>query len=177
MSEKRANATKKGGRAKAADQSVLGSLPSTRPTRLARRRDGEAPAATGGATATVAPPRAAAARAKPAAKPRPAAAKPQPAAAKPQPAAAKPRPAAAKPRPAATRSGPEAVSASSPSLTPPRQGRAVPPPPQEPERRSGPPTGIDLVTTAVQAAGEVAQIGLTVGGQILKRAVGRVPRR
>jgi hypothetical protein len=32
------------------------------------------------------------------------------------------------------------------------------------------------VTTAVQAAGELAQIGLTVGGQILKRAARRLPR-
>jgi hypothetical protein len=33
------------------------------------------------------------------------------------------------------------------------------------------------VTTAVQAAGELAQIGLTMSGQMLKRAVGRLPRR
>jgi hypothetical protein len=32
------------------------------------------------------------------------------------------------------------------------------------------------VTTAVQAAGELAQIGITVGGQLLKRAAGRLPR-
>jgi hypothetical protein len=32
------------------------------------------------------------------------------------------------------------------------------------------------VTTVVQAAGELAQIGLTVGGQVLKRAVSRLPR-
>ncbi|HEX5622575.1 MAG TPA: hypothetical protein VFX51_29385 [Solirubrobacteraceae bacterium] len=34
----------------------------------------------------------------------------------------------------------------------------------------------DLVSTAVQAAGEIAQLGLTVGGQFLKRAAGRIPR-
>jgi hypothetical protein len=33
-----------------------------------------------------------------------------------------------------------------------------------------------LVTTAVQAAGELAQLGVAVGGQILKRAAGRIPR-
>jgi hypothetical protein len=32
------------------------------------------------------------------------------------------------------------------------------------------------VTTAIQAAGELAQIGLTAGGQALKRAVDRIPR-
>jgi hypothetical protein len=32
------------------------------------------------------------------------------------------------------------------------------------------------VTTAVQAAGELAQIGLTVGRQVLKRATNRIPR-
>jgi chemotaxis protein histidine kinase CheA len=42
-------------------------------------------------------------------------------------------------------------------------------PPQEPSR-----TGADLVTTAVQAAGELAQVGLTLGGQIVKRAVERI---
>jgi len=35
----------------------------------------------------------------------------------------------------------------------------------------------DIVTTAVQAAGELAQIGVTFGGQLLKRAAGRIPRR
>jgi hypothetical protein len=149
MSDKTAKSAKKAGRPKAAEKSVMGNLPSTRPSRLARRREDTGPA-------------------RPAAKAKPATAR----------AAAKPRP-AARPKSAARSRGPEAVRPSSPSLErpqPPRQGRAVPPPP-EPERRSGPPTGIELVTTAVQAAGEVAQIGLTVGGQILKRAVGRVPRR
>ena len=32
------------------------------------------------------------------------------------------------------------------------------------------------MTTAIQAAGELAQIGLTVGGQVLKRAVDRLPK-
>jgi hypothetical protein len=32
------------------------------------------------------------------------------------------------------------------------------------------------VTTAVQAAGELAQIGVTVGGQLLRRAAKRIPR-
>ena len=32
------------------------------------------------------------------------------------------------------------------------------------------------MTTAIQAAGELAQIGLAVGGQVLKRAVDKLPR-
>jgi hypothetical protein len=32
------------------------------------------------------------------------------------------------------------------------------------------------VTTAVQAAGELAQIGLTLTGQVLRRAARRLPR-
>ena len=40
----------------------------------------------------------------------------------------------------------------------------------------GPPSGTELALTVVQAAGEVAQIGLTVGGQVLRRAVDRLPR-
>jgi hypothetical protein len=40
----------------------------------------------------------------------------------------------------------------------------------------GRPSGVELVTTAVQAAGELTQIGLTIGGQIIKRAVDRLPR-
>jgi hypothetical protein len=41
--------------------------------------------------------------------------------------------------------------------------------------RGGPPSGTALVTTAVQAVGEIAQIGLTVGGQALRRAARRLP--
>jgi len=147
---KRASASKASGR-KGAEPSVLGSLSSTRPNRLGRRREGAEPVA-------------AAAR--------------KPAAARTRSAngAAKPRKPAARREPAAAGSGPTAVSSGSPRLrrpAPPPQGHAVP----EPERGpAGPPTGIELVTTAVQAAGEVAQIGFTVGGQILKRAVGRLPR-
>jgi len=83
---------------------------------------------------------------KPAAKP-----KPKPRAATTQPAAAKPA-AAARP------------------TTPP------PPPPPEPPRDGGRPSTTEVVTTAVQAAGELAQIGLTVGRQVLKRATDRLPR-
>jgi len=47
--------------------------------------------------------------------------------------------------------------------------------PREAEQR-GAPSGVELVATAVQAAGELAQIGLAVGGQALKSALGRLGR-
>ena len=46
----------------------------------------------------------------------------------------------------------------------------------EPSAESGRPTGTELATTAVRAAGQVAQIGIAIGGQILKRATDRLPR-
>jgi len=48
-----------------------------------------------------------------------------------------------------------------------------PPPPKRPP---SPPSGADLVGTAVQAAGELAQLGLTLGTRALKDAVKRIPR-
>ena len=47
------------------------------------------------------------------------------------------------------------------------------PPPKPPP---GPPTGTDLVGTAVQAAGELAELGLTLGARALRDAVKRLPR-
>ena len=47
---------------------------------------------------------------------------------------------------------------------------------EEPSPEHGRPSGVELVTTAVQAAGELTQIGLRIGGRILKRAVDRLPR-
>ena len=38
------------------------------------------------------------------------------------------------------------------------------------------PRGTDLVGTAVQAAGELAQIGIAFGGRALKSAIQRLPR-
>jgi hypothetical protein len=43
-------------------------------------------------------------------------------------------------------------------------------------KTSSSPSGSEIVSTAIQAAGELAQIGMTVGGQILKRAVERLPK-
>jgi hypothetical protein len=133
---------------KSDEESVLGSLPATRPTRFG----GERRKSTGGGTAT-------ATKAKP--KPR-AKAAPKVAAARPKAVPAEP---ARKPRP--VRAGAPALAEST------NRARAAEPPP---ESTTSPPSGTELVTTAIQAAGELAQIGLAVGGQMLKRAVGRLPK-
>jgi pyruvate/2-oxoglutarate dehydrogenase complex dihydrolipoamide acyltransferase (E2) component len=127
-------------------ESVLGSLPATRPERFGRpRREVE--------VATVQP-----------RGPRPAKAKPARAKALP------PKPSGSPAAPASKPSGkPIAVTAGCPPLERPK-GSATPPP-----RPIGRPTGTELVTTAIQATGELARIGVTVGGQVLKRAVDRIP--
>jgi hypothetical protein len=87
----------------------------------------------------------------------------------PKAAPAKRKPAARKP--AARARKPAPVSAAAPALE--RLPRMTEMPPARP---LGPPRGTELVTTAIQAAGELTQIGLTLGGQVLKRAVDRIPR-
>ena len=125
---------------KSDEESVLGSLPATRPTRFGRERRESG----GTATKTVAKPRAKKAAPKAAAKPAP----------------------ARKPRP--VRAGAPALRESTERA---RSEASEPRP-----ARSGPPTGTELVTTAIQAAGELAQIGLAVGGQVLRRAVDKLPK-
>jgi len=131
-------------------KSVMGNLPSTRPQRIGRRRDGD-PVSRAAAKPTRATPKAVGKPATPA--------KPKP---KPKPAEAAAPKAAAKPR--AVRSG-------SPSLAAKKK-------PSSPRREPAPspPSGTELVTTAVQATGELAKIGLTLGGQALKRAASRLPK-
>jgi hypothetical protein len=107
------------------------------------------------------------AKAKPAAKPKArAAAKPKTTA--PRVAATPAREPAQPHRPRAVRAGAPALAEST------ERARSEPSPPLEPG--SSPPTGTELVTTAIQAAGELAQIGLTVGGQVLRRAVRKLPK-
>jgi hypothetical protein len=84
-----------------------------------------------------------------------------------KPARAKPsKPTAAKPKAARPKAAPKPAAATPPA------GWQVPGE-GDGRRDSGPG---EIVTTAVQAAGELAQIGLTVGGRFLKRAAGRIPR-
>jgi hypothetical protein len=122
---------------KAADASVLGNLPATRPSRIGgERRGAAAPRKRTAATATATKSKATAAR-KPTSAPKAAEAK-----------AAKLR----KPDPA------------------PPAGW------QTPGEDRGGNGATDVVSTAVQAAGELAQLGVAIGGQLLKRAAGRIPR-
>jgi hypothetical protein len=161
---------------------VLGSLPATRPTRLGRRR-----AETDGASTTGEPGSKKRAPARAASKPTAATAKPKATAAKPKATAAKPKAVAAKPaapkRPTAVPSEPAGPRRPSPvrEAKGPRPVRSGSPgldavPVEERPSTAQPPSGTELVSTVVKAAGEVAQIGLTVGGQILKRAVDRLPK-
>jgi hypothetical protein len=152
MSEKPARPKKASAKTSKDDAGVLGSLPATRATRVGGDRT----------RSTAAKPKA------PASKPKPkAAAKPR-TAAKPK-AAANPAPQPATPhRPRPVRAGAPALK----ELT--ERTRFETPEPRA--ANSGPPTGTELVTTAIQAAGELAQIGFTVGGQVLKRAVKRLPK-
>ena len=73
--------------------------------------------------------------------------------------------AAAGSRPAAAR--PKAAAPKAPPVPP--AGYATP-------TDDDAPRGADLVGTAVQAAGELAQIGIAFGGRALKSAIQRLPR-
>ena len=134
------------------DAGVLGNLPATRATRFGGERSR--------GTATATKPKASA-KPKPAAKPK-AAAKPTPVAVTPAPEPRIPH------RPRPIRAGAPALKEST------ERARSEASEPLE--SGSTPPTGTELVTTAIQAAGELAQIGLTVGGQVLRRAVDRLPK-
>ena len=139
-------------------KSVMGNLPSTRPTRMARRRDGD--------------PVSGPAEAKPEPRPkRTPKAKAKPTRATPKATGKPAANATAKPKAAASSAKPRAVRSGSPSLDAAKKPRA----PRKPAA-PGPPKGAELVTTAVQATGELAKIGLTLGSQALKRAARRLPK-
>jgi hypothetical protein len=142
------------------ERDVFGSLPNARPQRRSAKRDRAA------ATAKAAKPQAAKGR-PPATAKAGSAATPRATAAKPRATAAKPRAAGAKPRATHAAKGRPATA---PSQIPPA-GYATPRPDDD-----GVPRGAHLVTTAVMAAGELAQIGLAAGGRALKSALGRLPR-
>ena len=156
MTEKAAKPKKAKAKTGKDEAGVLGNLPATRASRVGGERSR-------GTTTT---------------KPRAAAVKPKPkpkAATKPKPKPATPRPRTA-PRPTPVPpDGPRPVRAGAPALAE-STDRARSEASEPPKRGSSPPTGTELVTTAIQAAGELAQIGLTVGGQVLKRAVKRLPK-
>jgi len=149
-------------------KSVMGNLPSTRPTRMARRRDGAPVSGSGDAEAKPRPKVAAKTARKPTRATPKAVGKP---AAKTAP---KSKAAAGTKATAGTKaagSKPRAVRSGSPSLDAKKK-------PRTPRRTPAaePPKGAELVTTAVQATGELAKIGLTLGSQALKRAARRLPK-
>jgi hypothetical protein len=125
---------------------VLSSLPRSRPERRSAKRDGAKAKAP--------------ARAK--AKPQDATAKAQ----RPTPNAQRPK-AQAAPKPKAKVAGATRPSAATRRA---REESVKPPPvaPAAPDR--------DVVGTALEAAGELARIGLTVGTQIVREATRRIPR-
>jgi hypothetical protein len=126
---------------------VIGSLPRTRPHRRSDKR-----AAPRSATAPAEP-------ARPAATPQPP--KPKPAArTKPT---AKPTAAAKRPKEAATKAAPPKPTAAR---------RPVAAPAERPARELSP----GVLETAVQAAAELAEIGLHASARALRRAVSRLPR-
>ena len=130
------------------DAGVLASLPATRPQRIGGRRRGGA---------------------KPAAKKR---ATSKPRAAKPRAAKRKPAPPKAVPISRATGQKPKPVRSGASGLDAPAKKAAS----KRAPAPSRTPSGTELVTTVVQAAGELAQVGLSIGGQVLKRAVERLPK-
>ena len=83
-------------------------------------------------------------------------------------AAAAPKPASRGPRAASRRAKPAGVRPSAAT----EAAKNAPPPKRPPH----PPTGSDIIGTAVQAAGELAQLGLTLGTRALRDAVKRIPR-
>jgi hypothetical protein len=167
------------------DRDVLTSLPRTRPARRSAKRDrpvrgATPPSAPDAASASDTPARA---KATAAAKPKPSA---TPSAQRPKRTAgagggarnAKAQSGRAKPA-ATNRDAPRRRPArtSSPTATPTTPESAVPPAGYAtslPERHG--PDPFALVSTAFQAAGEIAQIGATVWSQAVRSAINRFPK-
>ena len=163
------------------DPGVLGSLPATRPTglRAERSRDGaKATARPAAKPKTAAKPKATASTAKPKAGAKPKATakpKPKPRTVKKSTTEPAPRTPATPAREPAEPHRPRPVRAGAPALAESTErARSDASEPLEPG--AGPPRGTELVTTAVQAAGELAQIGVKLSGRALKRAVDRLPK-
>src|SRR5215218_3380651 len=183
-------------KAKKDEKGVLAALPSTRPERIGGRRASapktfEQPQAAQAAARGAKKPSAAksstakrsAAKSSAAAKPTAAAEAAAGAADERAGGATAPRAAAgSRPRPAAEpRPRPVREGAPGMGMTGARE-RAQAPAGRADERsaaaspESGRPSAVELITTAVQAAGELTQVGLTIGGRLVKRAVDRLPK-
>jgi hypothetical protein len=169
-----------------ADRDVLSSLPRSRSTRRSAKRagtGGDGPAETTAEPKAPAKAKPASAKAKPvtaksAAKPKPKA--PAKAAATTKARTPSAKATTAKPRAASAKRAPAAKAAAAKSAPRKAQAPASPPPPAA--GWAAPRTEHDgggrgeLLGTAVQAVGELAQIGLAYGGQALKQALSRLPK-
>ena len=174
------------------DRDVLTSLPRTRPARRSAKRDRPGRAGGGASTASrssraSASPGASAASGKAAseyaaAPKRATTGEPKPTAARAKPEAASPR---AKPKGASSRartatpSRSRAATAAAQEAASVPAASAVPPAGYATEARAhghGVPDPFAVATTAVQAAGEIAQIGATLWGQAVRSAISRLPR-
>jgi hypothetical protein len=153
---------KKKAKSKKDEKGVLAALPSTRPERIGTRRAAPAPKTTTATAASQAAARPSATRtaaAKRSTTPKTSTAPKVSAAPKAVPkAAAAPKP----PRPRPVREGAPGIGTAGSR--------------DQPSPESGRPSGTELATTAVRAAGEVAQLGITIGGHVLKRVVDRIPK-
>jgi hypothetical protein len=78
-----------------------------------------------------------------------------------------------RPRATAQAAAPPKPAAVTPACAQLRASRATDAPPPRP---IGAPRGTELVTTTIRAAGELAQVGLVVGGRLVKRTIDRLPR-
>jgi hypothetical protein len=137
---------------------VMSALPRTRPHRRSEKRKGQ-------------PERRAPAE------PRTAPTEPRTAPAEPRTAPAEPRTARAASKPRATpkpRDVSKARARKPTRLQQPAQPAGTPPRPRS--RRPLPATGTEIVGTAVQAAAELAEIGLSMSARMLRNAVSRLPR-
>jgi len=177
---------KKKAKPKKDEKGVLAALPSTRPERIGGRRSA---ATSSPAPKTTAATAASKAAAKPAAAKRSTAAKRASA-----PRATTARRKATAPRTFEPTQAAESAAGAVPiSETPskPREEQTYPRPRPVSEGArgigtggyrdhssddSGRPSGVELATTAVKAAGEVAQLRIAIGGHVLKRVVDRLPR-
>jgi hypothetical protein len=146
-----------------APSDVLGSLPRTRPHRRSQRRASRPAAANGHGVADETAPAVATKEAKAPARRSSAAEKTS--------SGAKARAGAKAPR-APTPVPPAAKRPKQTRLRQPAQPGGTPTAP----RKAAPSGGADVLGTAVQAAAELAEIGLSVSARALRRAVARLPR-
>jgi hypothetical protein len=62
------------------------------------------------------------------------------------------------------------------TLRQPAQPRGIPKARRAPKRKPAPASGAEIVGTAIQAVGELAELGLTLSARALRNAVSRLPR-